>query len=810
METTEEKKEIYSIDKYQGAGKWCFAIILNRACDNYEGNPHLLSESLLRFEEVNRRDWFDEETRELIIQMDTETKTDPNLKPNTTANRKLNDIRNYFSHFHHTEESLCFKEDSPIRIILENAYKKAKQHHIERLEKETDIEFPALFESNDRITSAGIIFFSSLFVERRILNRLMGYVGGFKKTKGEYNITREIFSTYCLRDSYSIMAADSNAVIFRDILGYLSRVPSEYYKHNKEKCDKENEPERKTKKFIYFALRYLEKFALKEIRNYKVSIARMEVVREETKEAEGEDEQHKPYPNKAKVKIVFDSSRMELPYYINHKTVIMKIKRNGEEVNFCKIGINELKYLVLLCLQGKSVDAIAKINGYINRIKKRFENPKTRIDFDSERDNEFIQGLPEFVKIHSGRTPDKEKEIKSRIDYIRKKWDKKKEESLNTELHRKGRDILRYINWHCEPPLGSEEYNHLLALLINKDLDAFESELKELKRTEQISKQLLEILQGFSNLNELHLKVCYIVLEELKYLAKNDPGKMAEYIGLARTPDERAPSYEEKVKTFVKQPMIYKGYFRDTFFSSGKTFAKLVEETFLQKYPHSDVPLGKDYYHVTTLDRFHKDNSILYETLALDRLCVVMARKFHETLNQELAKESKQIVWENNTIILELPRSKTSSSDTFQICFDIKHYMKLYVMDDVEFLGGLMRHFFQKEKTIEYHNLYSFGINKYTEMQRNGIEAILRLEEKVIQQKKIPLDGDYVGFKKIIRQSGYRQDEKDILQSIRNSLLHYNLKFEPADYNKFVAIMKREGLERKKKTGKTTRGWVKK
>ena len=72
METTEEKKEIYSIDKYQGAGKWCFAIILNRARDNYEGNPQLLSESLLRFEAVNRRDWFDEETRELILQMDAE------------------------------------------------------------------------------------------------------------------------------------------------------------------------------------------------------------------------------------------------------------------------------------------------------------------------------------------------------------------------------------------------------------------------------------------------------------------------------------------------------------------------------------------------------------------------------------------------------------------------------------------------------------------------------------------------------------------------------------------------------------------
>jgi len=88
------KKAMYLINHYEGPKKWCFAIVLNRACDNYEDNPHLFSKSLLEFEKTSRKDWFDEETRELVEQADTEIQPNPNLKPNTTANRKLKDIRN--------------------------------------------------------------------------------------------------------------------------------------------------------------------------------------------------------------------------------------------------------------------------------------------------------------------------------------------------------------------------------------------------------------------------------------------------------------------------------------------------------------------------------------------------------------------------------------------------------------------------------------------------------------------------------------------------------------------------------------------
>jgi hypothetical protein len=801
-----------TVDDYKGEQKWCFAIVLNRACDNYEDNykknkSKLFSESLLKFEEVNRKDWFDEEIRKLIVQMDTE---DSSLRPKdpkkiregvnySQVNRILNDIRNYFSHYYHIDSCLHFPEKDSMRIIMEKAYEKAQYYHKEVLKKETDIQFPALFEKNGKITSAGVVFLASFFVERRILHRPMGYVGGFKKTEGEYNITREIFTTYCLKDSYSIHTPDPKAVMFRDILGYLSRVPSEYYQHNKEQCDKENHPERKTDKFIFFALKYLEDFALNELKDHTVSVARMEIIREETKETDDDCEQYKPYPDKGKVKVIFDSSKKELPYYINHNTVILQSQKNGGRVRSCKIGINELKYLILLCLQGRVAEAIKAIDNYIYRIEQRFASPAATIK--AGEDESLIRGLPEFVRIHSGiETQDEETEKNNRLDYIREKWNKKKTESSEMELHRKGRDILRYINWHCSRELGVEEYNFLLTLLIDKDLAKFNEWLAELKRTERIEGLIYNNLKGFSSLNPLHLKVCELVLAELDYLEKNDPKKLAEVIGLVKEETEKTPSYEDKVKAFVNQPMIYKGFLRENVFKENKkTFAKLVGET-LGRLKYLDVPLGKEYYYVPSLDRFDKNNAVLYETLAQDRLCAMMARACYGKINDDLRKKGEQLIWQEETgkeiIILELQNPARPGS-SFSIRFSVTDYTKLYVMDDAAFLSGLMLYFFPKEKTIDYHKLYSDGINKYTELQRQGIGAIFVMEEKIIKDKNIPMAGNYIGFKVIMTTSGYLQNEQATLNKVRNAFLHYHLGFRPDDFKMFVAVMAREGIREK-------------
>ncbi|MBN2131903.1 MAG: hypothetical protein JW741_20550 [Sedimentisphaerales bacterium] len=794
----EKEQGLYSIDRYQGAGKWCFAIGANRAWDNYNERPKLFSESLLRYEKATRRDWFDEETRGLIKKSD--------------VRQRLRKIRCYFSHYCHDNTCLGFDPDDDLRKIMEKAYERAIFEQRKHLSTETDIETPALFEPHGRITAAGVVFFCSFFVERRILNRLMGRIPGFKKTEGEYGATRQMFSKYCLRDSYSIRASDSNAVLFRDILGYLSRAPSQYYRHNKDQCDKDGHPERKKDKFINLALRYLESFVPARLRNHTLSVGRKEVVRMETNAvAEGEGE-YRPYPPKAKVKVVFTEDDPERPYYITHNTVILQTAKKEEDIHHCKVGVNELKYLVLLCLQGKAEKAVAGIEGYVRRIQGRFADHTNKVARDD--DERLVRGLPEFVRVASGiETPDEVRELKSRLDHIRKKWQTKKAESAEAQLHRKARDVLRHINWESQRPLGIEQYNRLLELLVNRDLESFAAEMKELKRRGLISEELLKSVEGIRNLNTLHVKVCNLVLTRLEHLVENDPEELKRHIGIVPREEKEGPSYEEKVRAFVQQPMMYRGFLRNSFFKgSGKSFAKLVEEE-LHKKGCPDVPLGTDYYLVRDLERderknrFHNDNAALYETLALDRLCVLMARDCLVRLNRNLEKHATRISWEatdaGDTICLELPR-RDRDHESFRLSFGVRDYPKLYVMDDPVFLCGLMKHFFPDNQAIQYHELYSEGINKYTAMQAEGIAATLKLEEKTIKEKnmQIPATG-YIRFCEIVSQSDFAPGEKRVLKNVRNGLLHYHLEFEPTEWAEFREIMKREGFDTAKKRKST-------
>jgi len=131
------------------------------------------------------------------------------------------------------------------------------------------------------------------------------------------------------------------------------------------------------------------------------------------------------------------------------------------------------------------------------------------------------------------------------------------------------------------------------------------------------------------------------------------------------------------------------------------------------------------------------------------------------------------------------------------IRFAVRDYAKLYVMDDADFLGGLLKHFFEDERSIDYHRLYSDGINRYTSMQQDGIVPILRLEEKIVREKRIPPSPEgYIKFRTIMDSSTLSSDEKEALIKVRDSLLHYWLKFDPNDWRKFTEIMGREGLNR--------------
>lgn len=790
------KKEMYSIDQYQGGKKWCFAIVLNKAQTNFKENPNLLEQTLIRFEKRKEQDWFDEETKKLIYEKEGENKIKREIQK--SAGEKLNNLRNYFSHYFHNPSCLIFTKNDPLRIIMEKAYEKVLYEKVKNQQEDISIEFPELFEENGKITSAGMVFFVSFFIERRFLNRLMGYVQGFRKTEGEYKITREIFSKYCLKDSYSVKTPDHDAVMFRDILGYLSRVPTESYQRIRQPQTR-NEgqlSERKTDKFIVFALNYLEDYGLKGLRNYpECFFARSRIKQEQVNVENKDDKKHKPHKGKKRLEIHFDNNKID-PFYISHNNVILKIQKKGGQANVLRVGIYELKYLVLLSLWGKAREAVERIDNYLHDLQRK-------LPYIEKKNNQEIQKcigfLPRFVRSRLGllNIDDNEK-VKARLDYIKAKWTEKKEKSKVLEIHRKGRDILRYINERCVRHLNTDEYNHILELLVNKDLAGFYRELEELKKTGRIDKNILRNLLGQESLNALHIKVCDSVLEELRSLEME---KLKEYIGLIPK-EEKEVSFKEKINRILSQPVIHKGFLREQFFKEDKkSFAKLVEETMKEMVEGGDIPLGTEHYQIPSLEKFHHENQKLYETLAMDRLCLMMARQYYLSLNKKLTQKAQRIEWKkkNGTeVIIFALENPNQPGQSCSIKFSIWDYTKLYVTDEPEFLLKLFYYFFSKEKKeIEYHKLYTEGLNKYTNIQKEGIEAILELEKKIIKRKNLVTSKSYIEFREIMDKSGYNKNEQDSLKLVRNAFLHYNLDFEKEHLKSFYSLMKREGIEKK-------------
>ena len=713
------------------------------------------------------------------------------------AGERLKDLRNYFSHYLHAPDCLIFNQNATIRLIMENAYEKSLFEALKKQQEDISIEFPELFEEEGKITSAGVVFFVSFFIERRFLYRLMGYVQGFKRKEGEYNITRDVFSTYCLRDSYSVRTQENDAVMFRDILGYLSRIPNERYQRIKQPATRNDVKlsERKTDKFILFALKYLEDYGLRDLADYTACFARSKIKMEQKNTQETDGNKNKFQRDKPRVEIHFNKEKQD-QFYIKRNNVILKVQKKGGQSNVFRMGVYELKYLVLLSLLGKAEEAIQRIDRYISSLKKQLPYLDK---ISSEEIQKSMNFLPRFVRSKLGILKvDDEQRLKTRLEYIKAKWTDKKEGSRELELHRKGRDILRYINERCDRPLSRKEYNNILKLIVNKDFGGFYSELEELKRTRRLDKNIIQKLSGHTTLNALHERVCDLVLQELGSLQSEN---LKEYIGLIPK-EEKEVTFREKVDRILEQPVVYKGFLRYEFFKEDKkSFARLVEEAIKTKWSDFDIPLGEEYYNIPSLDRFDRTNKKLYETLAMDRICLMMARQYYLRLNKKLAEKAQHIYWkkeDGREVIIFKFQNLKEPKQSFSIRFSILDYTKMYVMDNPEFLCRLWEYFIPKEaKEIDYHKHYAMAFDKYTNLQKEGIDAILRLEGRIIERRKIKPAKNYIEFQEIMNRSGYNNDQQVALKRVRNALLHYNLNFEREHLKRFYGVVKREGIEKK-------------
>jgi len=810
MRTDREKEgeagelSTYSIRKYEGSRKWCFAIVFNKAQKNLEDNAYLLDETVTRFMRIRKEGWFDEETVEMVCGGDAgEQEGRVRGEVREKFERRLKELRNYFSHYLHAGRCLDFEETDTVRLILEKAYERAKFENRKMEKGEISFPLPDLFEPNGLITSAGAVFFVSFFVERRFLNRLLGSVEGFRETGGEYKATRDVISMYCLRDSYSVKGREPCAVAFRDIMGYLMRVPNASYERLREVSPDglQKLTERKKDKFIEFALGYLEDYEFKGLREYNACFGRRRIVteRERSEKSEvsegAEEARYKAHTPKGRVQIHFDSSGDDR-FYTTRKNVILRTEKTGGQVNVFLMGVYELKYLVLLSIMGKGREAIEKLDTFIHGLRMKLENVERQKL--GGRDDHW-RSFPEFIRKRLGASErDYQKRVEARVSHVREKWEKKREESSEMELHKKARDVLRYINERGEKELSVRAYRHMLELLVNRDIGGFERELERLRRRGTAKKEVVKRLMGHAKLNELHKRVCELVLLEMGRMSREE---LERYVGLVAKEDKEV-ALGEKLERVRSQPVVYKGFLRERFFKDAKeekkSFARLVEEAVQVEEGGFDVPLGAEYYKITSLDRFHRDNKQLYETLAADRLCLMMARRHLESMNEKLLERGERVEWKkvNGDYVIIL-RVQGRGQSEVRIRFGTRDFAKLYVMDDVGFIGRLVEWFFgDEEGEIEYHKVYKDGIKKYTRLQKVGIEAIMELEERIVRTHGIRRDGGYVSFDRLIEKGGYGKDEMKALKVVRDALLHYGLGFGRKEFRTFSQVMKSAGVRK--------------
>ena len=209
---------------------------------------------------------------------------------------KLQEARNYYSHYKYSESSQepkLEKElrkkmynifDASIRLVKEDyQYNKDidPEKDFKHLERKEDFNY--LFTDKDNkgnITESGLLFFISLFLEKKDTIWMQKKLKGFKDSREKYQkMTNEVFCrSRILLPKLRLESTQTQDWILLDMLNELIRCPKSLYERLREKerkefkvpieiadedYDAEQEPFRNTlvrhqDRFPYFALRYFD------------------------------------------------------------------------------------------------------------------------------------------------------------------------------------------------------------------------------------------------------------------------------------------------------------------------------------------------------------------------------------------------------------------------------------------------------------------------------------------------------------------------------------------------------------------------
>ena len=157
--------------------------------------------------------------------------------------KRLNNLRNYYSHFCHSDEVLKIGKDEVdlITKLFNNALAFEKDYSEEII----------LFENNS-FTKEGVIWFVALFLYKFQAQQLFPHISGFKKNTGLYKSKHKLYSFYCSDfKNTNVKNDDPDFEHFLQIIQYLNRNP----------FANENEDNfRKTNMFIHFVVKFFDDF----------------------------------------------------------------------------------------------------------------------------------------------------------------------------------------------------------------------------------------------------------------------------------------------------------------------------------------------------------------------------------------------------------------------------------------------------------------------------------------------------------------------------------------------------------------------
>jgi len=731
----------YSLNNkyYKDVEKSCFTVALNIAHDNCMVKGH---ENLLREAQRSKGGITDE----MILNVQNQIES------------FLKNMRNYFSHYYHSDKCLIFEKDDPVKVFLESVYETTKSSVIGGT-RQSDYKgvIPPIFEphnGNYMITAAGVIFLASFFCHRSNVYRMLGAVKGFKHTgkeelsdgqKRDYGFTRKLLAHYSLRDSYSIKAEETKS--FREVLGYLSLVPqkavdwlnerNELSKDEKEEflkqqtCEKKEDPQEqsksenedkrtdkipkrslcKTNKFILFAIKFIEELAQKE--KLDVSFARYQkkVTEAENKNQDGKQARvvQLKYKRERGKQIKNPDFDRQWTYYIREEHAIIQIKPKDKQTVSARISENELKYLVLLIFEDKGREAFHELADYIFRISKSIMHNNYKPE-DARR-------IPSFLKKSSQTVTNKM--IQNRLKYIRYDLEKvkktiDKEDPQNDKwLIYKGTKIsiiLKFISGSIadiSKRPNVKEYDFLRDVLQKLDFKSFYERLKNYVSDGRIERKLYEKIKGIEDISELCKKVCELTLERLKSLEEKGGSELNRYIGLEA--QEKHKEYEDWNK-----PQKKAGRFLDSQFSIGKNFLR---ETFYDEYIRDRkslyeiikeklkdiLPLNEYRWYLMDRDPREyerKEGKLIRQicnTFIQDVLCMKMALWYYENLSPSYKDKLK---WDSSGQGFGYDRYKLSYRTNCGVTIEFKlaDLTRLDIIEKPTMIENICRSFIVKKK----------------------------------------------------------------------------------------------------------------